>query len=58
MADMKINYKKELERCVELLGQMMSQADEDTPYDCRTRHFEDTLMDSHEYITHAKEILK
>jgi|GEM_PF-2822304 len=55
---MKINYKKELERCVELLGQMMSQADEDTPYDCRTRHFEDTLMDSHEYITHAKEILK
>jgi len=51
------DYKKELERCVELLGQMMSQADEVTPHDCRTRHFEQTMAESHDYITHAKEIL-
>ena len=54
----KINYKKELSKCVELLTEMMNQADEDTPHECRTRHFEQTMMHSHDYITHAKEILK
>lgn len=47
----KTNYKNQLDKCVELLAQMMSQADEDTPHECRTRHFEETMLEAHDFIT-------
>lgn len=39
-----------LEKAVELLRNMVTQADEDTPSEFRTDHFRDALGDSYEFI--------
>lgn len=54
----KIDYKKELDKCASILCELMNMADEDTPHECRTRHFEDSMTDAHDYITRYKEITK
>lgn len=45
-----INYKLELHRCVQLLGELLVQTDEDTPDACRTRHLIDAMQDARHYI--------
>lgn len=42
-------------RAVNLLNDLFDQADEDTPQDCRTRHFEDTMSDVEEFLLEIKE---
>lgn len=39
-----------LEKAVELLRNMVTQADEDTPSEYRTEHFRDAMYDAHEFI--------
>lgn len=46
-----IKYKKLLDESVDILAELMSQADEDTPHEYRTRHFDESMMTAHDFIT-------
>lgn len=45
-----IKYKKLLDESVDILAELMSQADEDTPHEYRTRHFDESMMTAHDFI--------
>lgn len=45
-----INYKLELTRAIYLLSELVSQTDEDTPHECRSRHLEDSMKDAHDFV--------
>jgi hypothetical protein len=49
-----IKYKKLLDESVDILAELMSQADEDTPHEYRTRHFDESMMTAHDFITKYK----
>jgi len=53
-----IKYKKLLDEGVDILAELMSQADEDTPHQCRTRHFDETMMTAHDFIKKYREQTK
>ena len=53
-----IKYKKLLDESVDILAELMSQADEDTPHDCRTRHFDESMMTAHDFIKKYREETK
>ena len=42
-------------RAVNLLNDLFDQADEDTPQECRTRHFLHTMSDVEEFLLEIKE---
>jgi len=42
--------EEKLEKAMSLLSDMVSQADEDTPGEYRTRHFRDTMDDCVDFL--------
>ena len=40
-----MSVEERLKKALELLSDMVQQADEDCPADCRTRHFKDTMCE-------------
>ena len=53
-----IKYKKLLDESVDILAELMSQADEDTPHEYRTRHFDESMMAAHDFIKKYREQTK
>jgi hypothetical protein len=53
-----IKYKKLLDEGVDTLAELMSQADEDTPHEYRTRHFDESMMAAHDFIKKYREQTK
>ena len=47
-----------LDEAVELLGRLLSNVDEDCPHEHRTRHLEETMMESHDLISRYRESVK
>ena len=50
-----IEYKTKLNEAVDLLSDMVENADEDTPSEYRTRHFRDCMNDCIDFINDYKE---
>ena len=42
--------KEKFDKALELLCEMTTQADEDTPSEDRTRHFRDTMSDCYDFL--------
>jgi len=49
-----MNYNKEMEKAIRLLEELVNQADEDCPQDCRTMHFVNALEQASEFIMEHK----
>ena len=48
--------KQKLKKAIELLDQMVCQADEDTPSEYRTKHFRSYMNDCYDFLNkHFKE---
>ena len=45
-----IDYRTKLDKAVNLLSEMVCQADEDTPGEYRTRHFRECMDDCIDFI--------
>ena len=43
-------YKEKLQQAIYLLDDMITQADEDTPIECRTKHFRQCMNDCIDFI--------
>ena len=56
--DLIINYKNKFNTAIELLSEMVCQADEDTPSDYRTKHFRQCMDDCIDFINENKDWLK
>lgn len=54
----KIDYKLELTRAICLLSELVSQTDEDTPHECRSRHLEDSMRDAHVFVSKHIKLIK
>lgn len=49
-----MNYNKEMDKAIKILEELVIQADEDCPQDCRTMHFVDALEQASEFIMEHK----
>jgi hypothetical protein len=45
---------KDMEKAIQLLDELVFQADEDCPQECRTRHFTDILLEASEFVKEYK----
>ena len=45
-----MNYNKEMDKAIKILEELVIQADEDCPQDCRTMHFVNALEQASEFI--------
>lgn len=49
-----MNYNKEMDKAIKILEELVIQADEDCPQDCRTMHFTNALEQASEFIMEHK----
>jgi hypothetical protein len=49
-----MNYNKEMDKAIKILEELVVQADEDCPQDCRTMHFVNALEQASEFIMEHK----
>ena len=49
-----MNYNKEMDEAIKILEELVIQADEDCPQDCRTMHFTNALEQASEFIMEHK----
>lgn len=49
-----MNYNKEMDKAIKILEELVIQADEDCPQDCRTMHFINALEQASEFIMEHK----
>ena len=49
-----MNYNKEMDKAIKILEELIIQADEDCPQDCRTMHFTNALEQASEFIMEHK----
>ena len=49
-----MNYNKEMNKAIKILEELVIQADEDCPQDCRTMHFVNALEQASEFIMEHK----
>jgi len=49
-----MNYNKEMDKAIKILEELVIQADEDCPQDCRTIHFVNALEQASEFIMEHK----
>lgn len=43
-----------MNKAIKLLEELVYQADEDCPQECRTRHFQDILLEASEFVKEYK----
>ena len=53
--DLLIDYRNKLNTALELLDDMVCQADEDTPSRYRTKHFRQCMDDCNDFINDCKQ---
>jgi hypothetical protein len=53
--DLLIDYRNKLNTALELLNDMVCQADEDTPSEYRTKHFRQCMDDCIDFINDCKQ---
>ena len=51
---MKKKQNREMEKAIKLLAELVDQADEDCPHDCRTIHFTNILEEASEFVKEYK----
>jgi len=51
---MKRRQNKDMEKAIKLLEELVNQADEDCPHDCRTMHFNNALEEASEFVKEYK----
>jgi hypothetical protein len=51
-----MNYNKEMDKAIKILEELVIQADEDCPQDCRTMHFVNALEKASEFIMEHKNL--
>ena len=51
---MKKKQNKAMEKAIKLLSELVDQADEDCPHDCRTIHFNNALEEASEFVKEYK----
>jgi len=51
---MKKKQNKDMEKAIQLLDELVFQADEDCPIECRSRHFQDILSEASEFVKEYK----
>jgi hypothetical protein len=51
-----MNYNKEMDKAIKILEELVIQADEDCPQDCRTMHFVNALEQASEFIMEHKNL--
>ena len=49
-----MKHNQEMEKAIKLLEELVNQADEDCPHDCRTMHFTNALEEASEFIKEYK----
>jgi len=49
-----MKHNQEMEKAIRLLEELVNQADEDCPQDCRTMHFTNALEQASEFIIDNK----
>ena len=49
-----MKHNQEMEKAIRLLEELVNQADEDCPHDCRTMHFVNALEEASEFIMEYK----
>jgi antitoxin component HigA of HigAB toxin-antitoxin module len=49
-----MKHNQEMEKAIRLLEELVNQADEDCPQDCRTMHFLNALEEASEFIMEYK----
>jgi hypothetical protein len=49
-----MNYNKEMDKAIKILEELVIQADEDCPQDCRTMHFVNALEQASEFVMEHK----
>ncbi len=49
-----MKHNQEMEKAIKLLEELVNQADEDCPQDCRTMHFVNALEEATEFIMEYK----
>lgn len=49
-----MKHNQEMEKAIRLLEELVNQADEDCPQDCRTMHFSNALEEAIEFIKEYK----
>ena len=49
-----MKHNQEMEKAIKLLEELVNQADEDCPQDCRTMHFVNALEEASEFIMEHK----
>jgi hypothetical protein len=49
-----MKHNQEMEKAIRLLEELVNQADEDCPQDCRTMHFVNALEEASEFIMEYK----
>jgi len=49
-----MKHNQEMEKAIKILEELVIQADEDCPHDCRTMHFVNALEQASEFIMEHK----
>jgi len=49
-----MKHNQEMEKAIKILEELVNQADEDCPQDCRTMHFVNALEEASEFIMEYK----
>jgi L-lactate utilization protein LutB len=49
-----MKHNQEMEKAIRLLEELINQADEDCPQDCRTMHFVNALEEASEFVMEYK----
>ena len=49
-----MKHNQEMEKAIKILEELVNQADEDCPQDCRTMHFVNALEQASEFIMEHK----
>jgi hypothetical protein len=49
-----MKHNQEMEKAIRLLEELVNQADEDCPQDCRTMHFVNALEEASQFIMEYK----
>ena len=49
-----MNYNREMDKVIKILEELVIQADENCPQDCRTMHFTNALEQASEFIMEHK----
>ena len=49
-----MKHNQEMEKAIKILEELVNQADEDCPQDCRTMHFVNALEEASEFVMEYK----